>query len=90
MIFVVLIASYSSSGNRRCDSRCYDAECAQCDCICGGVNHGVGLAKALDNTRSLAESIRDYFTNQQEAQEHNSTYIDPQAFQLSIFGWLTD
>jgi len=88
MILVVLIASYSSSGNRRCDAKCYDADDGKCDCVCNGANHGVGLDKALDNTRTLAESIRNYFANQQEAQQHNSTYIDPSVFQLSFFGWL--
>lgn len=28
----------------------------QCDCICGGRNHGAGKQQALDNTRELAES----------------------------------
>jgi hypothetical protein len=38
-----LIAVYNSDGCAgRCDSRCYDAEWDECDCICGGRNHGAG------------------------------------------------
>lgn len=33
----------------RCDSRCYNAIGTECLCICNGKNHGVGLAKALEN-----------------------------------------
>ena len=52
-----LIAVYNSDGCvGRCDSRCYDAEWDECDCICGGRNHGAGKQQALDNTRELAES----------------------------------
>ena len=56
-----LIAVYDSSGHLvgRCDAKCYNAEHPQCDCICGGRNHGVGLNRALDNTREwLLEELR--------------------------------
>ena len=33
----------------RCDAKCYDATGADCDCICGGKNHGAGLAIAQEN-----------------------------------------
>jgi hypothetical protein len=52
-----LIAVYNSEGCAgRCDARCYDAAEPECDCICGGRNHGAGQEQALDNTRDLAES----------------------------------
>ena len=52
-----LIAVYNSEGCvGRCDARCYEAREPDCDCICGGRNHGAGLAQAVDNTRELAES----------------------------------
>jgi hypothetical protein len=35
----------------RCDARCYLAVHGVCSCICQGKNHGVGLRKALDQTR---------------------------------------
>lgn len=51
-----LIAVYGSEGcEGRCDARCYDAREPQCDCICGGRNHGAGLARAMQNTRQMAE-----------------------------------
>lgn len=49
---MTLIAVYNSEGCvGRCDARCYGSISAKCTCICGGKNHGAGLAKALDNTR---------------------------------------
>lgn len=52
-----LIAVYNSEGCAgRCDARCYDAAEPECECICGGRNHGAGKQQALDNTRELAES----------------------------------
>jgi len=46
----------------RCDAKCYDAKSPQCDCICGGRNHGAGKDVALGNVtedmlgvRSVAE-----------------------------------
>lgn len=54
---MTLIAVYNSDGCvGRCDARCYNAECEECKCICGGANHGAGLKKAQDNTRQLAEA----------------------------------
>lgn len=37
----------------RCDAKCYDAvgvSSNECACVCGGSNHGVGLAQAIANT----------------------------------------
>ena len=52
-----LIAVYNSEGCvGRCDARCYEAAEPDCDCICGGRNHGAGKEQAIDNTRELAES----------------------------------
>ena len=33
----------------RCNEKCYDAKTVDCDCICKGRNHGVGLKKAIAN-----------------------------------------
>lgn len=32
-----------------CSSLCYDDDGFRCDCICGGVNHGVGRKQAAQN-----------------------------------------
>ena len=46
-----LIAVYNSEGCvGRCDAKCYKATEPQCVCICGGMNHGVGYNKAVENT----------------------------------------
>ena len=34
----------------RCNAKCYNAKTTDCDCICGGMNHGVGLYQAARNT----------------------------------------
>jgi len=47
------LISYQSSGG---DQGRYDAHEPDCDCICGGRNHGVGKEQTLGNTRELAES----------------------------------
>ena len=53
----VLIEVRTSSGVvGRCDAKCYNAQHPGCECICGGRNHGVGLARALENTREMAEA----------------------------------
>lgn len=51
-----LIAVYTSSGCvGRCDAKCHDAQSPECDCVCGGANHGVGIDQAIKNTRELAD-----------------------------------
>ena len=50
-----LIAVYNSSGVvGRCDAKCHNATHPDCDCVCGGANHGVGLKQAISNTREIA------------------------------------
>ncbi len=44
---------------RKCDSRCYDAKNSLCTCICGGINHGVGLSKAVNNTEEIPQKMLD-------------------------------
>ncbi len=57
-----LIAVYNSEGCvGRCDAKCYNAADPECDCVCGGATHGAGFARAVDNTRQMAERmIEDY------------------------------
>jgi hypothetical protein len=57
-----LIAIYTSDGCiGRCDAKCYEATTPDCECICGGVNHGAGKSQAVANTQALAETwIEDY------------------------------
>jgi hypothetical protein len=55
---MVTLISYSNSGGEqgRCDAKCYEATKPECDCICGGANHGAGLQQAIASTRELAQS----------------------------------
>lgn len=57
-----LIAVYTTGGCvGRCDAKCYDANSPDCDCVCGGRNHGAGLERAAENTRECVEDwIQDY------------------------------
>jgi len=46
-----MIVIYNSDGLvGRCDKRCYDGTTKNCECVCGGKNHGVGLRQAAANT----------------------------------------
>lgn len=62
----VLIAVYAAGGCvGRCDARCYDAASGDCDCICGGANHGAGIERAASNTRDQAEQwVKRYCKDQ--------------------------
>lgn len=48
----LIVVSGSDGIVGRCDAKCYDASHDKCDCICGGMNHGVGMVGA---TRQTAE-----------------------------------
>jgi len=52
-----LISQTTSNGTRRCDARCYNGRGHKCKCICGGMNHGKGFQKAMENTRNMAETL---------------------------------
>ena len=53
----LVIAAYDKDGKclKRCDARCYDAQHDDCECICGGHNHGKGHRKALANSTKYGE-----------------------------------
>ena len=51
----LISCSFSGGDRGRCDAKCYDAREPDCDCICGGRNHGAGREQAIENTRELAQ-----------------------------------
>ena len=52
-----LIAVYNSDGCvGRCDANCYEAKHPDCDCVCGGANHGAGYKRAVENVTQMAET----------------------------------
>ena len=57
-----LIAAYNSEGCiGQCDAKCHNATQPRCTCICGGVNHGVGLARAQANMLAFApEKVKEW------------------------------
>lgn len=54
---VTLYAAHKLDGTLigRCDANCYEATEPECDCICGGANHGKGIEKAVDITIERAD-----------------------------------
>jgi len=54
-MFGVYITGMGPLWQRRCDAGCYNATTIKCQCICGGVNHGVGLEKARANTKDITD-----------------------------------
>lgn len=58
----------------RCDERCYDAAGPECHCICGGRNHGAGLAQARANTAEMAKQ-------QLKTWKEHGAYISPELLQ---------
>jgi hypothetical protein len=41
----------------RCDAKCYEAFKPECDCVCEGHNHGVGLTQAQANTEAITKRV---------------------------------
>lgn len=80
-----LIAAYNSSGCiGRCDAKCYDAIHPDCDCICGGANHGCGQQQAFENTTKLFESwIEDYNRTHDDVIKYEIPALNP--VQLNLF-----
>lgn len=78
---------YASNGDQcigKCDANCYNATCPDCDCICGGRNHGVGLKKAIENTQQYAEEWIDKYAKD-KMMSKKDIYVNQQIFQLSLF-----
>ena len=62
----------------KCDGDCYNATDSDCDCCCGGVNHGVGLFLATQNTRSISlGSIIDWIEAHAEFKQSVTIIITP-------------
>lgn len=60
-----------------CDANCHDAKNPKCTCICGGVNHGVGLSKAVENIRAVYDTII-------ETLEEGQMAVLPEAIQMEM------
>lgn len=68
----------------RCDARCYDAKDTNCDCVCGGMNHGAGEQQAKTNTRDFwIEWTDDY--SKKKGLTRFTARVNPAALQISLF-----
>lgn len=54
----LIYASNSEGCTGRCDANCHNAStpACECDCICGGMNHGVGEKRAQENTAKYVDT----------------------------------
>lgn len=53
-----LIITESDGRRCRCTARCYNAESSKCRCrACGGLNHGIGFERAINQTSKHAKEI---------------------------------
>src|SRR5689334_12744892 len=65
-----------------CDENCYEASTPRdaCDCLCGGNNHGVGLATALEQTRAHSDDwIQAYARKRRLTDFSATTVVEPEA-----------
>jgi len=60
-----------------CNSHCYNAKCEVCMCVCGGLNHGVGLQKAIENTIEMQRAGID-------GVKYNEKYLKEQVEKIVI------
>ncbi len=80
---MTLIAVYNSEGCvGRCDAKCYNAECKECNCICGGANHGAGKKRATENTQRMAE---EWISKWKETHPTDEVKTNQNIFQTSLF-----
>ena len=50
MTTLIIKRNKSGAVTGLCGAKCYKAKSKKCKCICTGINHGVGLIKALELT----------------------------------------
>lgn len=68
----------------RCDAKCYAAKHKNCDCICGGKNHGAGETKALENTRDHCQEWLKQYAKEKGLTDYTAE-VSPEAFQARLF-----
>lgn len=82
---MVLIEVRNSEGIvGRCDAKCYLAEHENCECVCGGKNHGAGLQQAMDNTREQAEQWIEEYAKRQSLESYQAE-INGWVYQMNLF-----
>ena len=58
-----VMSTYFKAGHsiRSCNAICYDATKEECNCICGGINHGKGFEKAHQNVAEAHKTFMEAF-----------------------------
>lgn len=85
MKMATLIAVYNSEGLvGRCDAKCYNAKHPDCECVCGGANHGAGFDQARDNTEEMAEQWIERYAKRRGLTDYE-TDVPVYGKQLSLF-----
>lgn len=69
----------------RCDAKCYDAQHARCECVCGGANHGQGREAAMRNTRDLAWEWAEAYAESKGFSDYEAL-VDCSLAQRDLFG----
>jgi hypothetical protein len=83
---MTLIAVYNSEGCvGRCDAKCYEASHPECDCVCGGMNHGAGKDKALTNTKEHATRMVEEYAGKKGLADYEAL-LGLEVVQDSLFG----
>lgn len=78
----VLLSYRTSEGaNGACDATCYSRKRGRCACLCGGINHGKGLAQARLNT---AEHAANWIASIKAAHPGEIIEFDGEGAQLSL------
>ena len=67
-------------------SKYYEATGPDCDCICGGRNHGAGQDQAIENTRELAETMIAEYAETHALPEFQAS-VNQDIFQLPLPGF---
>lgn len=81
-----LIAVYNSSGCVGCcDAKCYNAQSDECDCICGGMNHGAGIDKSIENTREMVDGWVEDYAQEKGLKDYKAVLNRKLVDQMSIF-----
>jgi len=83
LTMATLISLRTSDGRRRhCTAKCYCAKGPQCDCICGGMNHGAGPQRAAQNTATLSEEGISKL--QRQLDQRQASRLEKASAQLSL------
>jgi hypothetical protein len=84
---MVLMAVYNSEGLvGRCDANCFNAHLPECDCICGGANHGVGERVAVSQTTTRAQTWIARFIAEKKVSGADTEVFGVATTQPSLFG----